>query len=381
MKKYLIVILLISISISSFAQKDTTKVREEFKPSGKIWGYVFGDIIYKAQTNSFSQSNTQYASTPKNSTSFEFRRIYLGYDYNISEHFATQLILAYEGSTFSSDGARSVFIKAANVRWKNIFHNSDLVFGQMATPTYATTSEPVYGYRSLEKTIMDIRKIGSSTDVGISLQGKLTDNGSVGYNLMIGNGSGSKPEADKWKKFYADVYYKFMDQKFIIDLGADNEWGQHSPYPREKNTLKAFLAYQGDKITVGLEAFQQIQKNNTIYTEPAPSAVKDTANAVASGISVWARGTISKKLSCVVRYDYYTPDTKFSSNNVYPDSYTGVYTESFVLVGLDYTPVKNVHIIPNIWYDRYNNRYSDVNNLSKGSADLAYRITVHYIFR
>lgn len=379
MKKQLIFILLSLLTLNVFSQKDTTKV--EFKPSGKLWGYAFGDFLYKASTNTFNMSNTQYASTAKDFTSFEFRRIYLGYDYDISEHFATQLLLAYEGSTFTSDGYRAFYIKAANVRWKNIFHNADLVMGQMSTPTFATTSEPVWGYRSLEKTIMDMRKIGGSNDVGISLQGKFNDKGSSGYNFMIGNGSGAKPEADKFKKFYGDVYFKFADQKLILDLGADNEWSQTKPYHKSKTTYKGFLAYQTSKFTAGIEAFGQVQKNNTIYTEEAPSTVKDTVNAVASGISFFARGTISKKLGFVLRYDHYNPDRKFSADNVYASSYTGVYTESFLLAGLDFTPVKNVHLIPNLWWDIYNNRYSDVNNLSSSSSDVALRLTVHYIFR
>jgi hypothetical protein len=379
MKKQLLFILLFLVSLNVFSQKDTTKV--EFKPSGKLGGYAFGDFLYKAHTNSFNMSNTQYGSTAKDFTSFEFRRIYLGYDYDISEHFAAQLLMAYEGSTFTSDGYRAFYIKAANLRWKNIFHNSDLVIGQTSTPTFATTSEPVWGYRSLEKTIMDMRKIGGSNDVGVSLQGKFNDKGDYGYNLMIGNGSGAKPEADKFKKFYGDVYVKFMDQKILLDLGADNEWAQSVPYQKSKTTLKAFLAYQTKNLTVGLEAFQQVQKNNTIYTEAAPSTAKDTVNALASGISIYAKGTITKKLGYVLRYDNYNPDSKFDANNVYAASYTGVYTESFVLAGLDYAPMKNVHFMPNIWYDMYNNRYSVVNHLSKNSNDLAFRLTVYYIFK
>jgi hypothetical protein len=379
MKKQLIFILLFFMSLSAFSQKDTTKV--EFKPSGKLWGYAFGDFLYKGHTNSFNMSNTQYGSTAKDLTSFEFRRIYLGYDYNISEKFSTQLLLAYEGSTFTSDGYRAFYIKAANIRWKNIFHNSDLVIGQMSTPTFATTSESVWGYRSLEKTIMDMRKIGGSNDVGISLQGKLNDKGDYGYNLMIGNGSGAKPETDKFKKVYGDVYVKFLDQKILLDLGADNEWSQAFPYKKMKTTYKAFLAYQGKNFTMGVEGFEQVQKNNTVYTEPAPSGLQDIVDADASGISVFARGTITSKLGFVARYDYYNPDSKFNANNVYAASYTGINTESFVLAGLDFAPVKNVHLIPNVWYDMYNNRYSDVNHLSAKSNDLAFRLTVHYIFR
>jgi hypothetical protein len=213
------------------------------------------------------------------------------------------------------------------------------------------------------------------------LQGKLNDKGDFGYNLMVSNGSGAKPEADKFKKFYGDAYVKFMDQKLMLDLGADNEWAQANPYQKSKTTYKAFLAYTTPQITIGIEAFQQVQKNNTIFTEEAPSTVKDTVNALASGVSVFVRGPISKKLGYVLRYDYFNPDSKFNKNNVYAASYSGVYTESFVLAGLDYNPVKNVHFIPNVWYDVYNNRYSATNNLSSKSNDLAFRLTVYYIFR
>jgi hypothetical protein len=381
MKKQLIFILLFTLTLSAFGQSDTTKAKVEFKPSGKLWGYAFGDFLYKGYTNKFGMSNTQYASTPKDFNSLEFRRIYLGYDYDISEHFSTQLILAYEGTSFSSDGNRSVYIKIANVRWKNIIHNGDLVIGAMAPPTFAI-SESVWGYRSLEKTIMDMRKIGASNDVGISLQGKFNDKGDYGYNLMISNGSGAKPETDRFKKFYANVYAKFMDQKIILDLGADNEWTQSHPNQKSKTTYKVFLGYQTKTFAVGIEAFQQVQINNTlIYNNLVPPTIQDSVNALASGISVFARGSITSKLGYILRYDYYNPDSKFNENNVYAASYTGVNTESFVLAGLDYTPVKNVHFMPNVWYDMYNNRYAAVNNLSTKSNDLAFRLTVYYIFR
>jgi len=373
-------IMLFLLNLAMFGQQnDTTHAKSVFKPSGNLWGYAFGDVLYKAHTNSLNMTNTQYASTLKDFTSLEFRRIYLGYDYNISEKFATQLLLAYDGSTTTSDGNRAFYIKSANIRWKNIFHNSDLVFGQTATPTFATTSEPIWGYRSLEKTIMDMRKIGGANDVGLSLQGKFNDAGDYGYTLMVGNGSGAAVETNKFKKFYGDVYAKFMDQKLIIDLGADNEVGQVTPYHKSKNTVKGMVAYQTPMFTVGVEAFEQIQKNNTIFTDAA--ARPDTANAVAAGISIFARGSLIKdKLGFAIRYDNYNPDTKFSSSNTYKATYT-FFKESFFLVGLDYMPVKNVHIMPNLWYNAYSNKATAQNNLAKNSNDMALRLTVYYIFK
>jgi hypothetical protein len=375
MKKLQIMLIALTLlSFNAFSQKDTLQTKKAFVPSGKLWGYAFGDFTYKAHTNSFNMSNTQYATTPKDYNLFDIRRVYLGYDYDISEHFSTQLLLAYEGQT-ASDGSRTVFIKAANLRWKNIFKNSDLVMGQMSTPTFATTSESVWGFRSLEKTIMDMRKIGGSNDVGVSLQGKLNDKGDYGYNLMISNGTGSKAETDKFKKFYADMYIKFMDQKFMLDLGVDNERSQLSPYQKSKTTYKAFLAYQTKPFTMGLEAFQQVQKNATVLTGQSPS------NDVVSGISLFAKGLLNDKLGYVLRYDNFNPDTKFNENNTYATSYPGFFSESYVLAGLDFTPVKNVHIMPNIWYDNYKNRDVAFNHLSSSSYDLAARLTLYYVFK
>ncbi|MGN6618551.1 MAG: hypothetical protein ACTHJ5_15370, partial [Ilyomonas sp.] len=51
--------------------------------------------------------------------------------------------------------------------------------------------------------------------------------------------------------------------------------------------------------------------------------------------------------------------------------------EQFITVGLDYTPVKNVHFMPNIWYNKYINQGYDAKN---NSHDLVYRITFYYVY-
>ena len=65
--------------------------------SGRIWGYVFGDFYYKSHSDSLNRGgNNQYTGIPKNRNAFQFRRIYLGYDYNISSKFSAELLLAAE---------------------------------------------------------------------------------------------------------------------------------------------------------------------------------------------------------------------------------------------------------------------------------------------
>jgi len=376
-KNLLIIISILVVPKILFSQ-DT--IKNEFKPSGKIWGYSFGDIYTKIHTDSLNRGNTQYSNIPKDFSSFDIRRIYLGYDYNISEKFSTELILAYDGNNDAS-GNRTVLIRSAHLRWKNIYQMADLIIGQSATPTFSLISEKIWGYRSVEKTPADMRKWSCSNDVGVAIQGKLNKKGDYGYNLMIGNGTSSKPETDLFKKIYGEVYLKFLEQKIIIDFYSDFERKQLSPFHTSLNTYKAFVAYTTEKITIGIEVGNQIQKNYNIYEETIPSLKIDTSDATALFVSGFIKGAIKKeKLGFFLRFDFSNPYTKYNSSYTYS---TGGYpnTEYFLLAGLDFTPHKNVHIIPNLWYNSYNNRTNNASGFTKSDYDLAGRITIFYLFK
>ena len=95
---------------------------------------------------------------PHTAMSFQFRRIYLGYDYNISKKFTAELLLAAEdnfpagsppvgsaaGTTTStarnstgdltSNQKMTFILKNMNIRWKGIWKGTDLVIGEMSTP-------------------------------------------------------------------------------------------------------------------------------------------------------------------------------------------------------------------------------------------------------
>ena len=365
-------------------QPASTDQPTEFKPSGKVWGYVFGDYYYKTHADSLSRGKTQYAgkSYPKDFNAFAFRRIYLGYDYNISEKFSTELLLTHESDVTDGSGDRIFYIKAANIRWKNIVKNNDLVVGQMATPLFALMSEKVWGYRSIEKTVADMRGFGSSNDVGVAWQGKLNDKGDYGYNFMVGNGTAQKIETDKYKKVYGELYAKLMGQKIIIDVSGDYEESATSPVAKNKTNIKGFVAYTTDPLTVGVEVVSQTQKNAVI---DSLNGAHVNANMVPFAFSFFVRGQLIKsKLNFFARFDSYNPDTKFSESTLYPKAspYTGAkYTENFITAGLDFTPVKNVHFMPNIWVDTYKNKISSATGLAKSDYDMTARLTFYYVFR
>jgi hypothetical protein len=54
--------------------------------------------------------------------------------------------------------------------------------------------------------------------------------------------------------------------------------------------------------------------------------------------------------------------------------------ETFVTAGLDFMPIKNVHFMPNIWYNKYKNQRSNVVDAAKQDHDLVYRFTFYYVY-
>jgi hypothetical protein len=397
--------------------------------AGRIWGYVFGDYYVKGHADALHRGGgNQYTGIPENRNAFQLRRVYLGYDYNLSKKFSSELLLAAEdnfpgGNPPTSAGASgdqllnnklSFYIKLANLRWKNIWEGADLIVGQQGTPAFSAMPEKMWGYRAVERTLADIRRT-PSYDFGLGLQGTFdpkTKN--YGYDLLIANGSSARPEGDSYKWFYGDVWAKFWDKKLTVQLYVDyqrlnwtNAW-HHS-----RQMWKVFVGYNTPACTVGIEGFINNLKQDAFATQTTGSGV-DTLNSMAGGISLFVRGNVIKsKLGFFARFDHYTPTNKvdngrynkyvLNTGNYNDNSYTALatgstaavatgdatYRQNFITAGLDFTPHKNIHIMPNIWYNHYATQLSnDLNKTvngdwagkAKGDYDLVYRVTFYYTF-
>ena len=113
MKKIMTLALMIAFNaFTGNTNAQETSKTDEFKPSGKFSGQVFGDFEVKTHSDSLLRGSTQYAKSPYVTTfnSFEFRRIYLGYDYNFTEQFTAQLLLSHEGNNFDAQGDRTFLL-------------------------------------------------------------------------------------------------------------------------------------------------------------------------------------------------------------------------------------------------------------------------------
>lgn len=350
---------------------------ETFKPGGKVWGYAFGDAFYKVAGDTSSwASRAEYSRVPEKVYAFTLRRMYLGYDYNISPTFSTSALLEGSDVIQSSGGDRSVTIKNIYLRWKGIYPGADLIFGQIPTLAFSTIPEKVWGYRSIEKTLADQRGVRSSSDFGVALHTKLDTLGNFGLNLMIGNGTGTRPEelseSGKHKIYSAEVFGYFLDRTIVVDLYGDY---QTASADRNVITLKGFAAYQSDPFTIGAEVMTQTHQN----------IKSDGADATPFGFSVFARGRIIEdKLNAFIRYDSYDPDDSYRAQDVLPlfnpSQMARHYEEMFFTAGLDWMPHQNVHIMPNIWINSYKPKM-ETEVLVPREADIVPRLTFYFIFR
>ena len=390
---------------------------------GNLWGYAFGDYTYVKRGDSAGRGNgnLEYkglgaqSSPTQNQNAFEIRRAYLGYDYRINDAFSASALLAYEGDA-DANGNRTVYLKNAYFTWSNIFPKSDLIIGQQLTASSAAV-EDLWGYRDIERTMMDLRKIDGTTDMGATLRGKIwekkVDSGrtgtSIGYSFMVGNNSGNTPvpeftnsgttqnsTTDKDKKFRFNLFLKAFNDKLTVGAYTDyiNYGGvtykTKKLYQNATQTFRVYSAYNGRTFGVGVEGFIQNNINGELETfatsEKYPNPNNDTVTATQIGFSVFGHVTIiPNKLNVFTRYDGYNPDTKYKFNTT--ETFTSrlvaqnTYSETFATAGLDWTPRpdKKVHFLPNIWYDGINNGYGSDN--LKSDYYLVYRITFQYTFK
>ncbi len=293
----------------------------------KLSGLMFGDLFYNA--NAINHAN-------KDLNGFQFRRVYITTDYTINDQFSTRFRME---SAISSGSNIGIFVKDAWLKWKNVFKGSDLIVGMSPTPAF-DASEGAWGYRSLEKTIMDYFKIVSSRDIGIDLKGKFDDDGTVKYWLKIGDGSGNKPETDKYKRYYAQLQFNPSSNLLITVYGDYNTMPQVlDVFDGQMKDNSAFVAAgfinykQGKDFGLGVESFIKSQQNNFRIGNAA------LQNQSGFGISVWAHAMLSDKVGIVGRYDSFDPNTNSSITND---------RQGLIIAALDFKAAPKVSVMPGV---------------------------------
>ena len=295
---------------------------------GRISGYVFGDYFYE-----FSHPDSATEVLDRNA--FQFRRVYITYDRNLSETFAVRLRLEMNSPDFGKSDPLVPYVKHAFLAWYGLIPDSRLYFGISSTPTW-NISEDVWGYRSVEKTIMDLRKVAGSSDLGLALQGRIGNAGVLNYHVMAANGSGTKGETDKNKRVYLSVPIKIQQAYHLVPY-FDYEGGNDG---KDKNLMAFFAGIQKAGFHGGVEVFQKTSNQ----------ALANGADKTENGVSIFGAVKAVEKIKFFGRFDIYDPNTDVDDDG-----------NNFFVAGLDFAPDKNVNVMPNVKIESYQAEGKDSN--------------------
>lgn len=160
---------------------------------GKFSGVMYGDYYYFVQHDSggVQQQNGVW-----------FRWIHFAYDQDLENGFAARLRFLVNGPGDFTSQKLTPFVKDAYLKWTTGDHAVQA--GMFLTPTWKLV-ESHWGYRSVEKTPLDLQKgWGEATDVGLGAEGRVAE-GRVAYHVVAANGEGVVSETNPFKKVYGAV--------------------------------------------------------------------------------------------------------------------------------------------------------------------------------
>ncbi len=315
---------------------------------GKISGQVFGDFFYNIDNN---------RSELKNQNGFWFRRVYFTYDYKFSEFWSTRFrIEAMSPGDFKTSDTLKTNLKDAYISYSR--GKNTLIVGLSTTPTIEFF-ESFWGYRAVEKTPLDLYKMGDTREFGVAIKGSIGKGNSMGYHIQIGNGEGIKSEFNKDKKFMGAFQLK-PTKNFFIELYGDYAQGENH---KDYHTYQGFLGWKEENYRIGLLLAHQ--------TKEQGFGNKDLKINV---YSLFVILNISEKMAFLSRIDRMNNPLPWGPNISYvPMNGSAPFT--FFIAGFDYRPLKNVSFIPNIMVVSY-----DKVNGEKIGRDAQFKITFFYVF-
>ena len=305
MKKYLIVLNLLLLPLMSFSQGNST----DFVASGNPHFKVFWNYNYD-----FTEDVTKVSA-------FELSRVYLGYKYSFNENFSAKI--TYDIGKNSAGSSHTAFLKIAQLDWK-VNSKFKLSMGMIGGKQF-NDQEKIWGYRYLYKTLQDEYKFGSSADLGVNAEIKISDK--LTSNVFIVNGEGYKnvQDEDGNQRFGTNLIYRLsknITTKFYYDTHAVLD-------SKAINNIGFFVGYKSEKFRFGAE-YNEMQNGETYKTA--------SENHNLTGLSFYGSYLLNEKFEVFIRYDKLTSNQVDGSDNNWNYENDG----NLSMVGIEYKAVKGV---------------------------------------
>lgn len=334
-------------------------------PRIKLSGLFFGDLYYNLNGNPNHVYNAAGADAGKpyidtagpitqDLNGMQLRRIYLQVDDDFSARYTMRVRFETDGQALTSNTKLASFTKNFYLQAKSLYPRGDALIGISNTPTFEN-EENFWGYRSVEKVQTDFHAVAPSSDGGLALRGYVDPNHMIGYWGMVGNGTGQRNETNRYKRAYLAIPLQWSDAHLepYVDWEGGTDGHQAALY-------KVFGGYEFKRFGVGGS-----------WSDYQVHSVPPAVYAEQTGYSIFARGKATASMNAYARWDYWDPN-KRAQNRV---------TNNLWIAGIDWSPVKDVHLEPNLEGDMYHGHGVAPAGVPPAWHSLQARLTVYVLFR
>jgi len=313
----------------------------------KISGLAFGDFYWIA---------ANHDENLKDRNGFWFRRLYLTFDKAMTEQLEMRLRFEMNSAgNFTSDNKLEPFAKDAYLRWK-FTDQHQTYLGLSPTPTMSVV-DSIWSYRFLEKSVLDLQRIGATRDLGVAFRGSVGSGQKVRYHFMFGNGSNTRGETDRGKGTLASLGY-YPNDSLILEFYGDYD---QRPLQADRNTYYAFLAYKRDWGRLAIQYAHQERKGDSKVDLDL--------------LSFFGFVNVSSKVTLIGRYDrMFDPNPEGADIPYIPFDPTAKF--HFFLTGIDWKVTEEFRLLPNIEVVRYDEREDG----TRPATDVIPRMTFFYRF-
>lgn len=263
----------------------------------------------------FWNYNYDFSDDVQQNSAFELKRVYLGYKYKFDEKISAKI--TYDIGKNDAGSNYTAFVKIAQLDYK-LSSKVKLSMGMIGGKQF-NDQEKVWGYRYIYKTLQDENKFGSSADLGVNAEIKLSDK--LTTNIFAVNGEGYKnlQDFDGNQRVGLNLIYAVSDSvnlKFYYDT-------QESANSESLNNIGVFAGYKSENYSIGAEYNKM--ENGTTYKTPI-----DNHNL--NGISIYNRYSINDKYEIFARYDQISSNVVDGATNSWNYDDDG----SLIIIGTQY---------------------------------------------
>jgi hypothetical protein len=301
-----------------------------------IGGKAYIDLTEKEQ----KKNGVKNAST---GAGLDVTRFYFSVTHKFNDTWSANLTTDFNFT--SATGETQLFVKKAYLQGK---FDDALVFRAGAADTpWIPYVENLYGFRYVEKELLDRMGQGTSADWGLNLNGKADK---VDYSMSELNGGGYKnPTRTKRMDFEGRIGAQPIDNVTIAIGGYSGTLGKETQTVAAKHTAERFdalAAYVDGNTRFGAEYFETRNWGNVLTV----------AHDKADGYSLWGSiGLADTGTTAFARYDRVKPNK--DTNSSLTDRYFNVGVEWPVYKGVKWSAVYKNEDMKDLHNDTKSNEF------------------------